>query len=222
MKGEIVALDKSDGNLLWNPFTLEAPKSSGGFLSGCTPTASTVAIYGTPAVAGDLIYAGGYNGKIYALNSSSGALRWVYPREGNFEPVVGGPLVARDKLYFGGSDGTVYALDAATGDGEWEFETGGEIWSTPAVDGDTIFIGSFDKKLYALNADSGQNKWEFETEGAIASTPVVYNNTIYFGSFDRYLYAVDAAAGPWYLMTGSMRGVLTARYMSWMRKVALK
>ncbi len=201
MKGGIVALDKSTGTLLWNPFTLEAPKRSGGF--GCTPAPTTVAIYGTPAVAGDLLYAGGYNGRVYALNASSGALRWVYPRDDFFKdkknniiPIVGGLATDLEKVYFGINDGTVYALDAVTGDIEWEFdETGDEVWSTPAVDGDTVFITSFDKKLYALNADDGRKKWEFETEGAIASTPVVYNNTIYFGSFDRYLYAVDAAAG---------------------------
>ena len=77
MKGGIVALDKSTGTLLWNPFILEAPKRSGGF--GCTPAPTTVAIYATPAVAEDLLYVGGYNGKVYALNASSGALRWVYP-----------------------------------------------------------------------------------------------------------------------------------------------
>ena len=193
MKGKLVALNTSDGSLLWNPFTLETSRPSGGF--GCAPASTTVAIYGTPAVAEDLVYVGGYSGKIYAINSDSGALRWVYPREGNFEPVIGGLEVAWGKVYIGGSDGKVYALDAETGDWKWDFQTGGKIWSTPAIDRDTLFIGSFDKKLYALNAENGSKRWEFKTEGAIVSTPVVYNNTVYFGSFDRHLYAVDATDG---------------------------
>ncbi len=192
MEGKLVALDKSSGARLWEiPF--EASSSGGGF--GCATASTAVAIYGTPAVGDELVYGSGYNGKVYAINSGSGALRWVYPREGNLEPIVGGLVVAHGKVYFGSSDGKVYALDAVTGDKQWEFETGDKIWSTPATDGDSVFIGSFDNKLYALSAADGSQEWEFPTEGAIASTPLVYDNIVYIGSFDRHLYAVDATNG---------------------------
>ena len=124
--------------------------------------------------------------------------RWVYPPEGNLQPIVGGVVAALGKVYFGGSDGKVYAWNAdfATDDPLWSSPTGDKIWSTPVIDGETLYISSFDKKLYALNAATGEKKWEpFETGGAIASAPAVYNNTVYFGSFDRYLYAVDAGDG---------------------------
>ena len=196
-EGRLVAVNIADSSRQWSePIKTTTP--TGGFgcvgAAGCAAPAG-VAIYGTPAVSGDLVYIGGYNGKIYAFNSNSLETRWVYPREGNLEPIVGGAVVAQGKVYFGSSDGKVYALDAATGDKQWEFPTGDKIWSTPAIDGNTLFIGSFDKKLYALNATDGTKKWEFETEGAIASTPLVYNNTVYIGSFDRHLYAIDATSG---------------------------
>ena len=192
MEGKLVALDKSSGAKLWEvPF--EASSSGGGF--GCAPASTAVAIYGTPAVNDELVYVSGYNGKVYAINSGSGALRWVYPRESNLEPIVGGQVVAHGRVYFGCSDGKVYALDAVTGDRQWEFETEDKIWSTPAIDGDTLFIGSFDNKLYAVSAVDGSKKWEFLTEGAIASTPLVYDNTVYVGSFDRHLYAVSITSG---------------------------
>ncbi len=196
MEGKLVAIDVSSHNRLWSDVTLETSKPAGGFLGGCAQGSTAVAVYGTPAVSEDLVYVGGYNGKIYAFSSSSGALRWVYPREGNLQPIAGGP-VASGKVYFGCSSGKVYALDADTGDKEWEFETGDKIWSTPAIDGDTLYIGSFDNKLYALDAVTGEEKWEkpYETEGAVACIPLVYNNTVYFGSFDRYFYAVDATGG---------------------------
>ena len=63
-----------------------------------------------------MVYIGGYNGRVYAVSSSTGALRWVYPREGNLEPIVGGVAVSQGKVYFGCSGGKVYALDATTGD----------------------------------------------------------------------------------------------------------
>lgn len=186
MEGKLVALNASDGVRLW-----EVPLGT-----------SKVAIYGTPAVDGELVYIGGYigkyDGKIYAISSSLRAIEWKYPRgEGDYlQPLVGGAAVALGKVYFGGSDGKVYALKADTGVEAWEpFQTGDKIWSTPAIDGSTLYIGSFDKKLYALDIITGKEKWQFKAEGAIASTPLVDNNTVYIGSFDRHLYAVNATNG---------------------------
>jgi outer membrane protein assembly factor BamB len=199
-EGRLVAINTADGSSQWSEPLRAAPSGGFGCMptggGGCAPPPSGVAIYGTPAVSGDLAYIGGYNGKIYAFNANSLQLRWVYPREDYLKPIIGGPTVALNTVYFGTSSGKVFALDAATGDKEWEFQTDDEIWSTPAIDGDTLFIGSFDKKLYALNAADGSQKWEpFETKGAIVSTPLVYNGIVYIGSFDRHLYAVDAATG---------------------------
>ncbi|MDI6815270.1 MAG: PQQ-binding-like beta-propeller repeat protein, partial [Dehalococcoidales bacterium] len=150
MKGKLVALNTSDGSRLWE-VTLGTAKPVGGF--GCASAFTpVVAIYGTPAVDGGLVYIGSYNGIIYAFSRDKGAWRWVYPRTDNLGPIVGGPVVAWGKVYFGSSDGKLYALDATTGDKEWEFQTGGKIWSTPTIDGDMLYIGSFDKKLYALRA----------------------------------------------------------------------
>lgn len=192
IEGRLVAVSIADGAYQWSDQITTT--SSGGF--GCAASPARVAIYGTPAVTDDLVYIGGYNGKIYAFNSSSLEVQWVYPREDNLQPIVSGPVVALGKVYFGCSDGKLYALDADTGNKEWEFETGDKIWSTPAIDDGTVYISSFDKKVYALNATTGKKKWEtIETGGAIASTPLVYNNTVYIGSLDRYLYAVDATDG---------------------------
>lgn len=212
VEGKLVAVDISDGSRLWETPLEASTPTGGGF--GCASSATPVAIYGNPAVAGELVYVGGYNGRVYALNSSSGALRWEYPRgASSLEPIVSGVVVALDRLYFGCSDGKVYALDIETGDKQWEFSTGGKIWATPAIDGETLYIGSFDKKLYAIDAITGEEKWEFETEGAIASIPLVYNNTVYVGSFDRYFYAVGAA-------DGKMKWEFLAEKWFWTRAIA--
>lgn len=195
MQGKVIAVNASDGGGVRELVTLEVDRPSGGF-SCVTGGTSAVAIYGTPVVAEGLVYVTGYDGKVYALNSTSGSIRWVYPRQGALdEPIVGGPVLAAGKVYFGSSGGKVYALDAATGDLKWEFTTGDKIWSTPAIADETLYIGSFDKKLYALDLDSGRKKWEFEAGGAIVATPLLYDDTIYVGSFDRYFYAVDATNG---------------------------
>ncbi len=191
--GQLIALNTADGSQLWPPYSLESSSSSGG---GCAAPAQT-SIYGTPTVDGDLVYIGGFNGKVYAINTSTGALRWVYPREGALHPIVGGPVVAQGRIYLGATDGGVYALDATTGDKVWQFETGGELWSAPAISGDTVIVTSFNKKVYALDAATGNEKWAqpFEAEGPIVATPLIYDNTVYIASLDRHIYALDATSG---------------------------
>ncbi len=184
LDGRLVGF-KADGSLLW--LDEEA---------GMLGTAEAkVAIYGTPAVAADLVFIGGYNGKVYAFVLSTGALRWVYPREGTLDSIVGGVVASQGKVYLSTSGGTVYALDAATGDKLWSFETGDKIWSTPSISGDTLYVTSFDKKLYALNASNGSQKWDFEIGATSITTPLVYENMVYIGSFDRHFYAVDVSTG---------------------------
>jgi len=191
---KLVALDIADGSRLWE-VSLETSRSAGGF--GCAPAATGVAVYGNPAVDGDLVYIGGYDGKVYAISSSTRLSKEKYLDENDPQPIIGGVVVSQGKLYIGSSDGKVYALGTTSLDNEWDspFETGDKIWSSPAIDEGTLYIGSFDKKLYALNATDGSKKWEFKTEGAIVSTPLIHNDTVYIGSFDRYFYAIDATDG---------------------------
>ena len=195
-EGKLVALNTSDGSRLWE-VTLETAQKSGGF--GCSEEFTLAPIYGIPVLDGDLIYIGGYNGKIYTVSWSKRAREWQYPLgEDNYlQPIVGGVVVSGGKVYFGSSDGKVYALDAVAGYWEWDFQTEDKIWSTPAIDGSTLYIGSFDKKLYALDVITGEEKWSepFETEGTITSTPLVYDGTVYVGSFDRHVYAINATNG---------------------------
>lgn len=185
IEGRLVALNTSDGSRLWPDSVLGGSESK-----------SKVVIYGTPAVEGELVYLGGYNGKVYAVTASSGAVRWVYPREGNLEPIIGGVVVSQGKVYFGCSDEKLYTLDAATGDRVRQpFQAGDKIWSTPTIDGETIYVTSLDNRLYALNTTDGSERWQFEAGGSVISTPLVYENTVYIGAFDGHFYAVDAADG---------------------------
>lgn len=184
LAGKLIALDKADGSYQWLDEQAGAPG-----------TEAQVAIYTTPAVAGDLGYIGGYNGKIYAFVLATGSLRWVYPREGNLNPVIGNIAVSRDQLYFGDSAGKFYALDAATGDRLWSTQLGDKIWASPTLNGDTIYVGSFDENLYALNTADGNVRWKTDELGTVITTPLVVGDTVYVGSFNRYFYAVNATSG---------------------------
>ena len=82
-EGRLVAVNIAEGNLQWSE-PIRASTSAGLFGcalqagAGCAAAPAGVAIYGTPVVSGDLVYIGGYNGRIYAFNSSSLGVRWAY------------------------------------------------------------------------------------------------------------------------------------------------
>jgi len=88
----------------------------------------------------------------------------------------------------------------------WEFETAGEVHSSPAIGSDgTIYVGSKDGKVYALNGQSGAKKWEFTTGGYVYSSPTIGSDgTIYVGSSDNKIYSLDGATGvrKWEFTTG--------------------
>ena len=52
----------------------------------------------------------------------------------------------------------------------WEFETGGYVFSSPAIGSDgTVYVGSFDKKLYAIKTESlglAKSPWPMRGQNA--------------------------------------------------------
>jgi eukaryotic-like serine/threonine-protein kinase len=78
---------------------------------------------------------------------------------------------------------------------KWQFQTKGQVLSSPAVTPDTVYIGSSDHFLYAVDRNNGAEKWKFKTNGRITSSPAVANGIVYFTCYDGNAYAVDASTG---------------------------
>jgi outer membrane protein assembly factor BamB len=83
---------------------------------------------------------------VYALDASSGELRWRYLTGGR---VTSSPAVADGVVYVGSHDNYVYALDASSGELRWRYQTGHNV-SSPAVAGGVVYVGSHDDYLYAI------------------------------------------------------------------------
>lgn len=77
----------------------------------------------------------------------------------------------------------------------WQFETDGEVQSSPTVYDDSIYVGSNDGALYAVNRDTGEERWAFPTGGAVKSSPTVFGGTVFVGSDDGTVYAIDRETG---------------------------
>jgi len=152
----------------------------------------------SPLVRDGVVYVGDWNGRVWALDASTGRTKWTFQAGGQ---VKGGIAASGDRLYFGAYDAKVYALDATTGKLIWTADAqprlghSASFYSTPAVAYDRVYIGGTDDKIYSFGATSGKLRWSYSTGGYVYSSPAVYHDLIYAGSYDGTFYAFNAATG---------------------------
>lgn len=152
------------------------------------------------------VYFGSDDGYLYALDASTGSLRWRFKANG----VEDSPTLANGVLYVGSQDGYAYALNATTGALIWKFKTGLAIESSPAVVNHLVYIGSNDGYVYAVKAGTGVLQWRYYTTTA-NSSPTVANGVLYVGTYfvngqrSGYVYALNASNGAfiWRYLTDS-------------------
>jgi outer membrane protein assembly factor BamB len=173
-------------------------------------------VMSSPVWDNKVLYFGGDDGNIYAVDSETGRQIWKRTTGG---PAPCTPAVANGIVYATSYDGKFYALDAKTGSIKWKFATEGErrfeakgihglqpknqtipdqfdcFLSSPVVVQGGVYFGSGDGHLYALDAVSGELKWKFKTGDVIHASPAYADGTLFVGSWDSYFYAVDAATG---------------------------
>ncbi|WP_298550844.1 PQQ-binding-like beta-propeller repeat protein [uncultured Algibacter sp.] len=178
-------------------------------------------IWGSSTTKNNITYFGSTDGKVYALDSKTGAKKWEYKTNG---PIHGNVSVYDNYLYIASDDGNLYKLSTASGIEIWKAninEEEADIRYAPAdnspnnfrwdyrgsspteLDG-VVYIGSADNNLYALNAANGSKRWHFKTNGIIRSKPIIADQYVVFGSFDGYIYAIDKDSGTelWKFKTG--------------------
>ncbi|MEU0843001.1 PQQ-binding-like beta-propeller repeat protein [Streptomyces sp. NPDC005962] len=145
-------------------------------------------VWGTPAVAGDLLYVTSF--EVHALDVGSGRRQFKTRDVAWAMAVDGGRIHA--------SDGpTLYALDATDGSERWRLSTDGWVYSLK-VDRGTVVTGTRGGGVQAWEAASGELLWEmqgvqtdFETPEA---GPAVHDGTVFVWS-DARLRALDARTG---------------------------
>ena len=181
-----------DTNSGFNPYenVLNASNVSGLVEKWRFPTHAP--IYGSPAIAGGVVYAGSTDQYVYALNAATGKMAWRVP----VSYVSSAPAVANGMVYVS-TGGPVVALDARTGARVWTFHTyrGGFV-SSPTVSNGVVYVGSeATATLFALNANTGKELWSFVSSNQIGSSPAVVDGVVYICVGDFNLYALDAATG---------------------------
>src|SRR6266478_1607980 len=80
-------------------------------------------IISSPIFKDNVIYFGGDDGNVYAVDAATGRQIWKRATNG---PVPATPAITDGMLYVGSYDGKFYALNAQTGAVKWKFATDGE------------------------------------------------------------------------------------------------
>ena len=145
------------------------------------------------AIAGGVVYVGGGDGDLIALDLASGQLRWKYTT-GN---LIGesSPAVSADAVYIGDLGGIVHGVRLRDGTGLWTFKTGSEIKSSPVLVDDVVLIGSYDGYLYALDARTGGLRWKVQTKGQVHATPAVQDGLVFIAGCDAVFRAIRVTDG---------------------------
>jgi outer membrane protein assembly factor BamB len=136
----------------------------------------------TPTAAYGLIYIGGDDCKVRAVDAATGELRWSYLTAG---PIKQPPTIWNGRTFAGSGDGYIYSLDAMTGRLLWKFRAAPEerrimmygalcsLWPVNsgilvedgiayAAAGIIDYDGTY---VYALDAATGKVKWHNDTSG---------------------------------------------------------
>ena len=172
--GKFYALNAQTGALKWKFATNVSAGSKQKGLHGLQPKDQTIAdpfdiFLSSPVVANGAVYFGSGDGNLYALDSTTGDLRWKFKTG---DVVHASPALAEGVVFFGSWDSYFYAVDAATGEEKWRFHGGEDpmihnqvgFQSSPAVVNGTVYTGCRDSNLYALDAATGKEKWRFFNE----------------------------------------------------------
>ena len=125
-------------------------------------------IKGAVSLSGNRLYAGTYEGYLYALNPATGKLIWrtrSQDRLGGRGQFYSTPALAYGRVYIGSTDGKVYSFGATTGKLIWSQGTGGFVYSSPATWRKKVYAGSYSGRFVALDAATGDTVWSSARTG---------------------------------------------------------
>ncbi len=126
----------------------------------------------SPTAAGSLIFIGGDDCKVRAIDAATGILKWSYLTAG---PIKQPPTIWNNRAYVGSSDGYVYAFEAVTGRLLWRFR-----------------VSPVERRIMVYGSLS--STWPVNT-GVLVKDGVVYTAAGMIDYDGTYVYALDGITG---------------------------
>ncbi|WJK43571.1 PQQ-binding-like beta-propeller repeat protein [Solwaraspora sp. WMMA2056] len=163
-----------------------------------------------PLLTGDLAVFTTNNGRVYAVDRSTGRQRWRHSPPGADR--LSRQLAATEgAIIVTGSNGRCYAIDARDGGLRWRRDgTGSELVGPAAADG-VVFTASFDGYVHALGAADGRPRWRTRVDGYVLGRLTVAGPLVY-ASTTTVVTALRVATGAiaWAHPLGQTSGVRVA------------
>ena len=117
-------------------------------------------VISSPVFKDNVIYFGGDDGNVYAVDAATGRQIWKRATNG---PVPATPAIADGKVFFATSDSSLYhVVDANSGKSVVRQQGKAYMFSSPAIVGDVVFIGVLNGTLEARDAKTGELLWDFQ------------------------------------------------------------
>lgn len=130
------------------------------------------AIQAAPVVSEGTVYVLDGAGVVFALDSTTGAVRWQFATRGGLGNCnnVSTPAVVGPYLHVGTTAGYYYVLDRQTGKAVRELDCREPIFSAPAVGADRVYFATLGAQIYALQAD-GSIVWTWDFVKEVVEFP---------------------------------------------------
>jgi len=172
----------------------------------CSGAAQPTGGWSGPTVHDGIVYVGTTDGRVVAINASSGKQQWQWPDTTGLRALIyATPVVHGDLVYVGTYGGQVFALTLDHGAERWVYpRTGaiGAIVGAPVVVDETIYVSSSDSTVYALDTTYGDLKGEYEIldekggkHEKLWASPVIHDGIVYVSTLDGYIYALSTETG---------------------------
>ena len=197
--GTVKAVSESDGKEVWS---ISLAEKAGWF------STSPALLSGGVTVAGAHVYVGSEKAKVYALNTSDGAVAWTTQVAGE---ALSRPVVSDGLVLIHTSNGQLQALDEGTGTIKWtvnldmpSLSLRGE--SAPATAFGAAIVGGDNGRVSAVLMQQGQLIWqqrispatgptEIDRLSDVDTTPVIVNGVVYALAYNGNLTAMDLRSG---------------------------
>jgi outer membrane protein assembly factor BamB len=143
-------------------------------------------INSTAALAGDRLYFGDLDGRIYAMNAKNGQVEATFETEG---PVYGS-LIATDSCVLAlWAENTLACLDLSLESIRWS-RTTASAWSSfqPLIWNDLVLVGDEEGMLHAFRLEDGSPRWTHKLEGEIKGLGAS-EETLFVGTLGGTIYA---------------------------------
>ena len=160
-----------------------------------------------PLVKDGVVYFGSWGNEFYALNTSTGKLKWKWNNGQTnrmFSPAQVVPIITHNKVFLASPDRFMTVLDEQTGAVIWRHnDLDNRVRESIGVseDGNTIYAKTMDGNILAIDATVNERKIKWISSGEdmgyeLTPTPVVEKNGVVYAPTDKGLiYAYSAADG---------------------------